>query len=363
MRAARAAIGLGLLWAAALPPAPGVARGDEPAAAASQAAGAAQADPAFLDLPAYDVDRVDGGARVRVGDAVILRVGGLMGLPGVKEPQRDLKLEVPPGTDNLTDLGWELDPSGAQPVPPGELRVKATPLKPGRITLPSLAIKNAEGKALARTNPFALDVESAIAKDDPKPDQPAELRPPVSLRFPWWVLAAAGVLSLAAVALLVYWLRHRKRPVKARPAEPAPPPKPEDEVALAALAVLERDGPLKRGEFKQHYFRLSEIVKAYIGARYRFDAVESTTREMIGLLEERRSLSDAQIDRLETLFEKLDLVKFTDHVPVPDEGLRLVEVARELVMATRRPPEVLPAGPAGPGSAGGAGAQAGGARR
>ena len=95
---------------------------------------------------------------------------------------------------------------------------------------------------------------------------------------------------------------------------------------------------MKRGEFKAHYFGISEILKTYLGERYRVDAVESTTREMIAALEERRSIGDPQLDRLESIFSKLDLVKFTDHIPLPDEGLKLLQSARELVMMTRRPP-------------------------
>jgi hypothetical protein len=258
-----------------------------------------------------------------------------------------------------------VDPDGATPVPSGEYRVKATPLKPGHFTLPSLAIKNAAGKALARTNPFTLDVESAIRADDPKPEEPVDLRPPVSLRFPWWVLVLGGiVLALLLGGGIYAFYKYRARKAKPKPLAPAEPPKPEDEVALAAFADLERTGPLRRGEFKAHYFKVSEILKTYIGARYRFDAAESTTREMISLLEERRALSDQQIDKLESLFERLDLVKFTDHVPMPDEGLRLLGLARDFVMLTRRPPVIT--GP-GPGQAArspdGPGLKAGGAAR
>lgn len=306
----------------------------------------ASIDAEFLKLPAFDLERVDGAAQVQVGDSVILRMAGL-----AYERPKELRLQAPPGTESLTDQGWEIHIEVDTPTPPGEYRIRATPLKAGKITLPSLAIVRAtaqeEGSSappLARTNPMTLEVASAIKPDDPKPGQPVDMRPPISLRFPWWALALAAAFMLAlGITGFVAYRRWRGRTARPTPAKPVEPPKPEDEVALSALAELERNGPLRKGEFKAHYFKVSEILKNYIGARYRFDASESTTREMISQLEEKRVLEDSRLDRLETLFGKLDLVKFTDHVPLPDEGQMITELAREFVRATRRPPEI--AGP------------------
>jgi hypothetical protein len=325
---------------------------EEPLSA--QVAAKTELDPGFLLLPAFDLDRIPqadpsgvkskdapvADAGPKVGSPVLLRVQGV-NLPGIADPSKSLKLEVPPGTEDLTDQGWEV---AAVPdnVPAGEFWIKVVPLKAGSLTLPSLALKDASDKAVARTNPFTLTVPSSIRKDDPKPEQPEDMAPPVSLRFPWWLIAVGvlGVLMLLGGAIYGY-LRWRKRVRPVALAKPAEPPRPEDEMAFAALAELERQGPLKRGEFKAHYFRLSEILKIYIGRRYRFDAAESTTRELIRSLEERGELGDQRLDRLETLFEKLDLVKFTDHVPLPDEGLRLLELTREFVQLTRRPPPAI----------------------
>jgi hypothetical protein len=288
-----------------------------------------------------DAETAPDPRQVKVGDTLLLKLQGVGGLAGVGDSAKGLKLEVPPGSESLTDQGWDLDTESVGAVPDGEIRLKVTPLKSGHMTLPSLAIKDSAGKAIARTNPFTIDAQSVIKADDPKPEQPADLQPPVSLHFPWWVIALCVLVLAGLLAGGIYaYRRARGRKKKPKPAAPAEPPKPEDEVALAALEELIRSGPLKRGEFKSHYFRLSEIIKIYIGARYRFDAAESTTREMITHLEEKRFLVDAQIDRLETLFDKLDLVKFTDHVPLPDEGMRLLGQARDLILETRRPPQV-----------------------
>lgn len=328
-------------------------------------------DSEFLALPAFDLERMDGGGALRVGDSVVLRISGLAGIGGptgaVTQPPKELRLQEAPGAESLTDQGWALLVEDGAPAQPGEFRIKATPLKVGKVTLPSLAVVRASGEsesgpALARTHPLTVEVISAIKADDPKPDQPADMRPPVSLHYPWWALILSGLLliALGAAGWVAYRRWRGKRP-QAAPIKPVEPLRPEDEVALAALGALERGGPLTRGEFKAHYFKVSEILKTYIGARYRFDAAESTTREMISRLDEKRVLDDTRLDRLESLFEKMDLVKFTDHVPLPDEGQMITELAREFVRATRRPPEVV--GPSLGGASPGKGLSMGGTMR
>jgi hypothetical protein len=198
---------------------------------------------------------------------------------------------------------------------------------------------------VARTHPFTLEVTSAIKSTDPKPEQPESLEPPVGLQFPIWI--AGSIVLLGAVLLLglVYgifrWYQVRKLRISQLPKVV----QTEDEVALAKLNELEKQGLLKRGDYKSYYFKLSEILKSYVGARYQFDAPESTTAEMISLLEEHSaihgSLPDSGIDRLESLFNRLDLVKFTDFVPETEISVKLLGDAKEFILTTRRPPTIL----------------------
>ncbi|MCM2323344.1 MAG: hypothetical protein NDJ90_08795 [Oligoflexia bacterium] len=293
-------------------------------------AGAAAAEePAdFLSLPAVDLEREgDPAAPIRVGDQVRFRVEG------------DFKAADPGGAEPLTEQGWSLVeqpvPGAASPAPGSAVTV--VPIKPGALTLPSLPLKDASGKAVARTNPLPLQVVSAISKDDPKPQEPVPLKPPVSLKFPWLAVTLLVLVALAVAGLLLHALVRwsRRKHVVTSPV-PASPPKPEDEVALAALAALEAAGFAARGQFKKHYFGISETLKVYLGLRYGFDAPECTSSELIAVLEDRKILSDRRLDQTETLFELLDRVKFTDHVPAADEPQRLLEEARRLVLETRR---------------------------
>lgn len=286
----------------------------------------------FLLLQAYDLER-DGNLPVKVGDRIGLKLAGLK-RAGAQDAARDLKVRVPPGNSSLSDQGWAILP--ATKDSPEVFRFIAVPLKAGDLTLPSLAVVDASDKGIARSNPLPIKVESSFGASDKRELVP--LRAPVSISFPVWIMVLVGLLVVAIVTAIVYGIfRWSKRKRKQAALVPSGPPKSEDEVALLALAELEKLGLAKRGDYKRHYFRVSEILKNYIGARYRFDAPESTSREIVVYLEERKAVADGAVDSLESLLTRLDLVKFTDHVPAGPEPLVVLQDAREWVKATRRP--------------------------
>ncbi len=299
----------------------------------------AELDPAFLLLPALDVEVAEESqaaakSGVRVGDGVAMKV------EGAPKDQGDLTLTTPQGHESLVDQGWGIRPTKGRE---GALEFRAFPLKPGQLTLPTLAIKNRDGLAVARTNPLNLRVESGIAQEDPKPEEAAEASPMLGLKFPKWVWLAAGGVVLGVLALLVYGvirLRARMKPLslsKVRPAE-----LPEDDEALRALAELETQGLWIRGGHKKHGFRVSEILKRFLGRRYRFDAMECTRRELVdylmGNLRGVDLLPREKVLEVSDLFEQLDQVKFTDWVPGPDESVGYLVGARALIQSLRQAP-------------------------
>lgn len=362
MRTAAARVLMLILLAAPVAPAGAQAQGEPPvaSAAATPTPTPTPSDPELLALPALDLARVgpvaSSGAPIpqgalRVGDPVVLRATGIP----VSSPAAagSLTVTLPKGNSPLGEQGWEVhSPVSRAGKASGEadLELTAVPLKPGNLTLPVLQIGIGD-QPIARTNPWAAQVESAIPKDDPKPREPVPPRPPAELAFPWWVLAVAGALALAALALggtLLYrWIRERRRAARA----PRPvPPRTADQEALDALSALEKKPAVRPAELKAHYHAVSEVLKRYLGRRYDFAASESTTEELLATLE--RLWNDPAVGRsggtgeLRGLFERLDRVKFTDQLPDEGEPQAMVEAARKLVLATRprsAPESLLPA--------------------
>lgn len=291
----------------------------------------------FLALPSYDFLRQEnsskqGQTELKVGDTIELRLAnGALPTSGalVVEPGS------PPGSD--VDQGWLLEFKNSI--------FTLTLLKPGQLTVPSLPLKDTSGKIVGRTNPFSVEVLSVLPPAEGKngtPSEPVPLRPPVSLPFPVSVLLIFGLLgllvSLLVVAIVIYLLHKWSKSKKIIPVPilPQAPIESEDEVALRKLLEIERLQLPKKGSFKQYCFGLSEIMKAYLGERFRFDALESTTYELLVLLERKTSVSREIVEIVEDLFGELDRVKFSDRVPGIDETKIWMENARQLVFSTRR---------------------------
>lgn len=225
-----------------------------------------------------------------------------------------------------------------------KISVVALPPKPGRseLVLPPLpiAIARASGEVLTLcTTPHEITVEDPISNTpDPVPRENPEPRPQREL---WNTAKQVAIASLIAlvVGALVAWLigRWRRRP-KVEP--PPPPPRPPWEVALEELYDLKHAELVKSERFVEHYDRVSHIVRRYCGERYGFDGLESTTREMLGIL--RRVIPPIPVlESIEKFLREADLVKFAKLTPNAEECDEVLASAEDIVKRSIpfRPPE------------------------
>src|SRR5690606_2199586 len=91
--------------------------------------------------------------------------------------------------------------------------------------------------------------------------------------------ALLGLVLAALIALLVRW--YKRRP---KVAPPPAPPRPAGEVALEALTDLRHSDLLSRGQFTTHLERVHHVLRQYLGGRYGFEGLESTTEEALGAI-------------------------------------------------------------------------------
>ncbi len=145
------------------------------------------------------------------------------------------------------------------------------------------------------------------------------------------VAATAGGLVILAIAISIY--RRRKR----RPAvAPIVPLRPPEEIALERLDELRRRGAFEVDGYRPFNFAVAEIIRAYLGARFQFDALEMTTTELCAALEE--ITDDALLGQriaLRQFLESTDLVKFAKAGSTDADARAALDAAEAIVKATR----------------------------
>ena len=144
----------------------------------------------------------------------------------------------------------------------------------------------------------------------------------------WTLVTLATLLGGGLLALLLAPLVRRLRRGGA-PEAPPPPPRPANEVALEALDWLET----AELSPEERYAGAVDTLRAYLGGRYGFDGLESTTVELMEELAS-RDVDGVATTEVHAILDDADLVKFAKLVPGAEAALALVERVREIVIAT-----------------------------
>lgn len=210
-------------------------------------------------------------------------------------------------------------------------------LEPGEVTLPALDLRvigqNGELEHL-RSTPQKVKVTSRIANEPNAEPKPAT--GPVAVVQDDYTLAWVG-LGLLGAALVALTTLYVSRWLKARPKPPVPlpPPRPPWEIALEELSVLAGQKTQLLAEERGEVFvdRVSDTLRAYLGRRYGFDGLESTTAEVVATLEQLRP-DKLSLSGVSLLLEQCDLVKFARATPDEEQCEDLFNGALGLVRAT-----------------------------
>lgn len=191
----------------------------------------------------------------------------------------------------------------------------------------------------AATEALTIQLRSSIPPEELAQAEAQPERPPVSIPLPFpWRKAITYLLLVALVGLLL-WRWWRKRQLRDQ-LQDAPgslaPLRPAHEVALEALDQLSRSELAQSGPAKDFYTELGDIVRAYLGTRYRFDALDHTSEELLRDLAEASAPARA-IQILRNLMRECDLVKFAKLAPPWSEWAPGIDRARTVVHETMPP--------------------------
>ncbi len=228
------------------------------------------------------------------------------------------------------------------------------PTKPGRqkLSLPPLpiAIARASGEVITLcTRPHEITVEDPTgntphAKPHPNPKPRRQMEEWTTARNVTYAALIALVVGALVAWLLGRWLR---RP---RPEPPPPPPRPPWETALEELFDIRHAGLITEQRFSEHFDRVSHTVRKYLGDRYGFDGLESTTREILTFIG-RVMPAVSVMPEIEVFLREADLVKFARLTPTEQDCETALARGEHIVHST------IPPLTTGPGRGAGAPAQ------
>lgn len=144
-----------------------------------------------------------------------------------------------------------------------------------------------------------------------------------------------GLLLLLGLFFYYIAKRYQKDP---KPIAAIEIQRPAHEIAFERLQTLETAQLWQKGDIKPYQSQLTYIMREYLENRFKVNALESTTDEIIDDLQ-KVEISDTDKSRIRTVLQTADLVKFAKVIPpmkVHQEGM---DVTRVFVETTQFVPE------------------------
>lgn len=178
----------------------------------------------------------------------------------------------------------------------------------------------------------SLPEEASLEISDIKPVH--KLTP----RIPDWVwislLAVSGAFLAGFIASKLW--RNREKLI------PTPPPRPPHLAAFEALEALRNKGLLEQGECNPFYTELSLILRTYLEGRFRLNAPDETTEEIVIELSKSPELNGAQRNILQDFMRQADMVKFAKGHPDRQTMEAAFDTTKQFVSETKYAGDAVP---------------------
>lgn len=142
-----------------------------------------------------------------------------------------------------------------------------------------------------------------------------------------------GFLALIIAIILFIWYRKRRQ----NPVIKVKTPLDAHAEAIKKLKAIEKEKLWQKDEIKAYYLAISETIRTYLEDRFKVNALESTTDE---ILEEIKSVQGVKSlnTKLKDLLQQCDLAKYAKFKPVAEENTRLMKSAQDFVLHTKPKP-------------------------
>ncbi len=153
--------------------------------------------------------------------------------------------------------------------------------------------------------------------------------------IPWILLAA---LAAGLILVIIRILKRFKRTKKTK--EEIINPDPAHVIAFRELEKLKNEGLWQKGEVKNYYSRLTEILRQYLENRFGVFSLEMTTSETLEELVKTGFKKDDTYVMLKNILNGSDLVKFAKYKPEPSENESHFENSWAFVDITKIQPDL-----------------------
>ena len=213
-----------------------------------------------------------------------------------------------------------------------------------------------DGTDTLYSNSFGLKVTSPVLKDstvaylekmntgqtdsiDFRQLQLNDIKPVQKPAFVWtdylwilWIVLGLILLLLLIGLVIVLVLRKKNKGYFFIPPQVLPP----HVRALQELDKLKAGKIWQQGREKEFYTRITDILRVYMFERYRINAMEMTSGEILVEIR-KRSEEDSIYNNLVQILSVADMVKFAKHKPYMDENDLSLMNAYFFVNQTREP--------------------------
>jgi len=183
-----------------------------------------------------------------------------------------------------------------------------------------------------QTDSFQLLVQT-VAVDTTQDFKPIKNIIPVTTTWKDYIgyIAGGGLLLLVIVGEIIYLLR-RKKPAPAP--KPAAPAEPLQQKTIRLLNELDKKELWQKGQVKEYYVELTEIVREYIEGRFQTPAMELTTDELLAKAKVNKEMQP-NYEVLSKILSTADLAKFAKWQPSPQEHIDVMESSKNFVNSSR----------------------------
>ncbi|MDD4820000.1 MAG: BatD family protein [Flavobacteriales bacterium] len=269
--------------------------------------------------------------KIRIGEQIKLSIE-------VKAPKKDIVVfpDITTNTDSLEIVGKSaVDTSFKKDNAIYAVVYNITSFDPGKYSIPG--IKVLAGMDTLSTDPFNIEVitvpvdtlkQSRYGIKDVRED-PYTFKEVVQKYY--WIPIALVILAL--IAWEVYRLIKRRRLAKIAPEMLLSP----YERAKYRLNRLDSAKYIEKGQVKEFYVGLTDVIRLYLDEQFGLPAPESTSAEILADMKKLK-LSKEQYRQMREFLTDADLVKFAKMFPSGEDNERY-RLYTETIIDTLRPVE------------------------